>query len=141
MLEHLKSIVIEFNDRFEDLKNMEFPQWVTHPFLSPLEEIDSCYQEEIFQIMHNDFMHNIYKSQGILMWLNDEVQEKYLNIAMYAQSLLIHFPSSYLVECSFSSAIDFLSKKRNRLEITKRGDLRLKLSKMKPRIKELVKNK
>ena len=47
------------------------------------------------------------------------------------------FPSSYLVKCGFSAVSDLLLKKRNRLDITKRGDLRFKLSKLVPRINAL----
>ncbi|GFW59501.1 hypothetical protein TNCV_3221551 [Trichonephila clavipes] len=42
-----------------------------------------------------------------------------------------------LIECGFSAVNDLLSKKRNRLDITKRGDWRLKLTKLEPDIKSL----
>ncbi|GFV83731.1 SCAN domain-containing protein 3 [Trichonephila clavipes] len=44
----------------------------------------------------------------------------------------------YYAECGFSAVNDLLSKKRNRLNITKRGNLRHKLTKLEPEIKSLV---
>ncbi|GFV37124.1 uncharacterized protein TNCV_3633921 [Trichonephila clavipes] len=56
---------------------------------------------------------------------------------MVARKLLLPFPSSYLAECGFSAVNDLLLKKRNRLDIIKRGDLRLKLTKLEPDIRSL----
>ena len=63
-----------------------------------------------------------------MMWICEETQAKYLNTSSLARKLL--FPSSYLVECGFSAVNDLLLKKRNRLDITKQGDFRLKLTKV-----------
>lgn len=49
------------------------------------------------------------------------------------------FPSSYLAERGFSAVANLLSKKRNRLQITERGDLRLMLIMFKPEINKLLK--
>ncbi|KRX95335.1 hypothetical protein T4E_8787 [Trichinella pseudospiralis] len=43
-------------------------------------------------------------------------------------SRLLAFLSSYLVERGFSVVTDFLTKRRSRLQIVKRGDLRLFLT-------------
>ena len=50
----------------------------------------------------------------------------------------IAFPTSYLVERSFSAVALLLSKQRNRLKITDRGDLRLLLSEFQPDVEKLV---
>ena len=65
--------------------------------------------------------------------LCDETESKYQNSTSFARKLLLQFLSSYLTECGFSTAIDLLMK-RIRLNITKRGDLRLKLTKLVPNI-------
>ena len=72
-----------------------------------------------------------------MMWLCEETQAKYRNTSSLAGRLLLPLPSSYLVECGFSAVNDLLLNKRNRLDITKRGDLRLKLTTCLPRIKSL----
>jgi len=56
--------------------------------------------------------------------------------ASLKMSLLIRFPSSCLVESGFSVIVELLRAKGNRLEISKRGHLRLKLTKLEPRIKQ-----
>ena len=48
------------------------------------------------------------------------------------QKFLIAFPSSYLAERGFSEVANLLSKKRNLLHVTERGDLRLFLTNFHP---------
>jgi len=61
-------------------------------------------------------------------WLQAEIPEKYPGLWGIARKLLVAFPSSYLVEKSFSVVTNLLTKKRSRLNITERGDLRLVLT-------------
>ena len=55
------------------------------------------------------------------------------------QRLLIAFPSSYLAVRGFSAVATLVTKKRNRLHVTERGDLWLFLSKIEPDIIKLLK--
>jgi len=50
-------------------------------------------------------------------------------LARVLRQKVVSFLSSCLVKCEFSVAADLLRAKRNQLDITKRGDLRLKLTK------------
>jgi len=61
-------------------------------------------------------------------------QAKYPHLWEKIKLLLLAFPSSYLVEKGFSSVLQLLTKQRNRLQIYKRGDLRLFLSNIEPDI-------
>ena len=72
-----------------------------------------------------------------MAWFCEETEIKYPNSTKCARKLLLPFPSSFLAECGFSAVNDLLVKKRNRLDITQRGDLRLKLTKLEPNIKSL----
>ncbi|GFS64816.1 uncharacterized protein TNCV_2000451 [Trichonephila clavipes] len=54
------------------------------------------------------------------------------------KEFLIAFPSSYLVERDFSAVANLLTKKRNRLDITNREDLRLNLTKVMPNVQKLL---
>ncbi|KRZ82873.1 hypothetical protein T08_776 [Trichinella sp. T8] len=54
------------------------------------------------------------------------------------RTFLLAFLSSYLVERGISEATDFLTKKRSRLQIAKRGDLRLFLTNIEPNVDRLV---
>ncbi|GFU09769.1 uncharacterized protein TNCV_1765771 [Trichonephila clavipes] len=72
-----------------------------------------------------------------MAWLCDGTETKYPYSTNTARKLLLPLPSSYLAECGFRVVNDLLSKKRNRLDIIKRGDLRLKLTKLEPYIRFL----
>ena len=62
--------------------------------------------------------------------------EKYPVIAKKSLDLFVPFVTTYLCEQSFSRMLDIETKKRNRLCCE--NDMRLALSKVKPRISELV---
>ena len=115
---------------------MNFPSWLTQPLL--IDIFDSAVQYQNLSPM-NQWIRALFKQQkGTYMWLcAEEKKRKYPNICTSARQQLVPFPSTYLVECGFSAADNLLGNKRNRLDITKRGDLRLKLTKLSPRIKDL----
>ncbi|CAI9718247.1 domain-containing 3-like [Octopus vulgaris] len=137
IIDHLNILIKDFNDRFCDLKAMNFLSWLTQPLLINVSDATIQYQEELSELQHDESVKTLFKLKGTKMWLYDEVERKYPKISTSARELLIPFPSSYLVECGFSAVDNLLEAKRNRLEITKRGDLRLKLTKLSPQIKNL----
>ena len=73
------------------------------------------------------YLFNIEEAVG---WLCDETETQYPNSASFVRILVLPFPTSYLAECGFSAVYDLLLKKRNRLDVTKPGDLRPKLTKL-----------
>ena len=73
-----------------------------------------------------------------MMWLDSQVSAKYSKLAVVVQQALLPFPTTYLIECAFSSVTDILTKKRGRLDITGRVALRSKLTCFVPRISNLV---
>ncbi|GFT13251.1 uncharacterized protein TNCV_4077061 [Trichonephila clavipes] len=80
---------------------------------------------------------NIPMSDGLLCDGTETTYPHSTIRRMVARKLLLPFPSSYLAECGFTAVNDLLLKKRNRLDITKPGDLRLRLNKLEPDIKSL----
>ena len=138
--EHLNTLISDFNERFSDLKNMHIPSWLGQPFLVDLNDVEIEFQEELAELQCNQSMETLFKAKGVLMWLSDDMKKNYPKTTSRATEFVIHFPSSYLVECGFSAVNQLTSTSRNRLEITKRGDLRLKLTNLVPRIKSLCKN-
>ena len=135
--DHLNMLIKDFNNRFCDLKAMNFPSWLTQPLLIDVSDAAVQYQEELSELQHDESVKTLFKVKSTNMWLCDEVEGKYPNICKSARELLIPFPSSYLVECGFSAVDNLLESKRNRLYITKRGDLRLKLTNLSPRVKDM----
>ena len=70
------------------------------------------------------------------MWLH--CSAKFPLLWNEVKLFFIAFPSSYLVEKGFSAVNNILTKNRNRMDVVKRGDLRLFLSNMEPNIPKLV---
>ena len=65
------------------------------------------------------------------------LQKKYPALWGRAKLFFIAFPTSYLIERGFSVVSQILNESRNRLDIVQRGDLRLRLTAIKPNIEEL----
>ena len=143
--DHLNRLITNMSERFEDLINMEFPAWCSQPFLFDCEnetalETDGTIIEELLELQNDDTMRPIFVSKGMMMWLDQQVGERFPSLAAMARRILLPFPTTYLVECGFSTVSDILTKKRGCLKITERGDLRLKLTSLEPDIQGIVKD-
>ena len=95
-------------------------------------------QEELLGISTNEEFKVQFKKGYQHLWLQKDIPGNYPISWHIARKLLIAFPSSYLVERGFSTVVNLLTKKRNKLDITNRGDLRLNLTKLKPNIEHLL---
>jgi hypothetical protein len=71
-------------------------------------------------------------------WLQRQILVLYPALWAASKKFFIAFPSSYLAEGGFSVVSNLLTKKRNRLSIEERGDLRLLITNMAPNIEKLV---
>jgi hypothetical protein len=71
-------------------------------------------------------------------WLHRQIPVLYPALWAASKKFFIAFPSSYLAERGFSIVSNLLTKKRNRLSIVERGDLRLLMTNMAPNIEKLV---
>ena len=142
--EHLSDLNAELNDKFADLKGLNFPSWITQPFLfnSENNECLAMCSDQIDELMdlqnRLDSVKPIHASKQQLMSLNPQVSTKYPKLAYEAQQVLWPFPTTYLVECAFSAVTDILTKKRGRINNCERGDLRAKLTCFVPRFSHLI---
>jgi hypothetical protein len=106
------------------------------PMLVDLSDISNMpYQEELAEMQNDESVKTLFNIKGAMAWLCEETEIKYPDSTKCARKLLLPFLSSYLAECGFSAINYLLLKDRNRLDITQRGDLRLKLTKLEPNIK------
>ncbi|XP_053990033.1 SCAN domain-containing protein 3-like [Hylaeus volcanicus] len=138
IVNHLNILSADLKERFSDLKQIDLSTWMMQPILVDLSNISNMqYQEEFAELQNDESVKTLFNIKGAMAWLCEETEIKYPNATKCARKLLLPFPSSYLAECGFSAVNDLLIKKRNRLDITQRGDLRLKLSKLEPNIKSL----
>ena len=121
--------------RFKDLKELKIPGWVVNPFQAGANNADPNLVEELIDLQ-NDFEGEVLFQQiGYeAFWPKEQVKYLWEKIKL----LLLAFPSSYLVEKGFSSVLQLLTKQINRLQICKRGDLRLFLSNIEPDIIKLA---
>ncbi|CAG9565827.1 unnamed protein product [Danaus chrysippus] len=108
---------------------MDIPPWIINLF-DEMEVANVVLQEELLELSTNEELKVKFRKGYQTFWLQAEIPEKYPGLWEIARKFLIAFPSSYLVERSFSADANLLTKKRSKLNITERGDLRLFLTKI-----------
>jgi hypothetical protein len=126
----------DMTERFKDLLSMEIPDWVINPF-SYIGKV-RVLEEELMGLQNDFQLKPKFKKPYQEFWLHKEIPGRYPAAWREIKKLLISFPTSYLVEHDFSVVVRLLSKQRNRLQITHRGDLRLLLTEIKPDIGKLT---
>lgn len=136
-VQHLNALHTDFKIRFEDILTLEIPQWIINPYIF-IEESDIVLQEELIGISTNEELKGQFRNGYQQFWLQRDIPVIYPGLWSIARKFLIAFPSSYCVERGFSTVVNLLTKKRNRLEITDRRDLRLNLTSLKPNIENLL---
>ena len=127
--------------RFKDLTELVIPTWVINPFGTNIETVDIHLQEEFIDLQNDIECSAVFPQIGYnAFWMRNEVSEQYPHIYQALKLMFVAFPSSYLIEKGFSAVITFLTKHRNRLEISTKGDLRLLLTQLVPDIIKLAKS-
>lgn len=135
--DHLDILHKDMSERFEDLLNMEIPDWVINPFLENIEVCNDAVEEELTGLKHDIELKPMFKKSYQMFWLQKEICVRYPALWTIVKSLIVSFPTSYLVERGFSVVMKMLSQ-RNQLHIVERGDLRLMLTDFKPDIDKLM---
>ncbi|XP_076324411.1 zinc finger BED domain-containing protein 5-like [Tachypleus tridentatus] len=136
--EYMENVHEDMQTRFSDLLMMVIPTWVSIPFEVNVADIDISLQEPLIKLQSDEIMRAKFKDGKYNVWKTNDVATKYPLLWDKAQLYVIAFPTSYLVESGFSRVSQLLSKARNRLDIVKRGDVRLSLTSMEPDIKKLA---
>lgn len=137
--QHLDVLHVDCVERFQDILNMNIPGWVLDPFANADTAESSNLEEELVELTTNEELKVKFRNGYQEFWLQKPIPVLYPGLWSRVQIFLIAFPSSYLAERGFSAVANLLSKKRNRLHITERGDLRLMLTKLEPDISKLLK--
>ncbi|CAH1975392.1 unnamed protein product [Acanthoscelides obtectus] len=127
----------DFESRFEDILTMVIPPWIINPY-GDIEETNVIIQEELTELSTNEEPMVQFKNGYQQFWLQNNIPVTYPVLWNIARKFLISFSSSYLVERGFSAVTNLLTKKRNRLDIISRGDLRLTLTKLTPNVDNLL---
>ena len=77
-----------FNFRFSDLKEINYPSWMTQPLLVGLSDVTMEYQGELSELENDDSVKAMYKRKGTIVWLCEETHAKYQNTRNLARKLL-----------------------------------------------------
>lgn len=137
--QHLENLHIDFTERYQDILNLEIPDWVLDPFSNVNTAMSPQLEEELIELTTNEEIKIKFKNGYQEFWLQKPIPQLYPGLWSVVQRFLIAFASSYLCERGFSAVTTLLTKKRNRLLVTERGHLRLFLSKLEPDINKLIK--
>jgi len=136
---HLNELKSDMKKRFEDILNLKVYDWMKNPFTANVKEADAKCQEELLEMKYDEESKQNFDNDGYEnLWQNKKMPLLYPNMWKQVFNLLIPFPTSYLVESGFSAVNHIMTKERNRLNISERGDLRLFLTKIEPDIKYLI---
>lgn len=132
--DHLDMLHKDMSERYQDLLLLEIPDWVINPFSNT--EQPGVMEEELIELQNDVELKSNFKCKKSYQefWLQKDISTRYPALWSVVKKLLVAFPTSYLAERGFSVVAHLLSKQRNRLEIVKCGDLRLRLSDFKPDI-------
>ena len=137
--DHLKSLLENMIERYQDLINMEIPNWVLNTFTYVCgSNIILVIQEDLIAVKNDFELKPLFKKSYADFWLQKEIPERYPNLWEAIKLYFLAFPSSYMAERGFSAVSKLLTNQRNRLQIVKRGDMRILLSHIDPRVSELV---
>ncbi|KRY08758.1 SCAN domain-containing protein 3 [Trichinella patagoniensis] len=124
--DHLDVLKKDMQEKFQDILKMKILNWVIDPF-SNTDEIEMELEEELIDLQTNEELKPKFKNGYHSFWLQKQISDLYPGLWRMVRKFLLAFPSSYLVERGFSAITDFVIKKRSRLQIDKRGDLRRSL--------------
>ncbi|KAI0990067.1 hypothetical protein GJ496_001827 [Pomphorhynchus laevis] len=85
-------------------------------------------QDEVVNLQHDVSMRNKFSKLGRRAWFCHDIMEHYLILRSKLHMYMLPFPTTYLVEAGFSKLLLLWTKYRNRLNIERRGDLRMSMS-------------
>ncbi|KAK2712149.1 hypothetical protein QYM36_010996 [Artemia franciscana] len=134
----ISTVIYIILNQFSDLLGMDISIWVSIPFEVNVAQIELSLQEPLIELQSDEIRRAKFKDGKYNIWKTNDIVTKYPLLWDKAQFYVIAFPTSYLVEAGFRRISQILSKAGNRLDIVKRGDLRLSLTLIEPNIKKLV---
>jgi hypothetical protein len=134
---HLDNLRTDMTERFTDVTELQVPVWLLHPFSCNMDSVPIELQEELIDLRSDDVVTSQFsENQYDVLWYS--LSDRYPVLWASVNFFVLSFPASYLVEKGFSAVVDLLTKKRNRLNIIERGDLRLYITNFKPNVQALA---
>ncbi|KFD60778.1 hypothetical protein M514_27057, partial [Trichuris suis] len=136
--QHLEMLQGDFLRQFHDMLSLVIPNSVLDPSIVDPLNVDIYLQEELIDLQSNEEVKLRMERGYEYFWQHEEIPLRYPALWAPMKRLLIAIPSSSVVERGFSVVTELVTKKRNRLEVVNRGDLRLRVTSMQPNIERIV---
>ena len=96
---HLDALHKDFEERFEDILNLQIPQWIINPYdTTAIEEANLIMQEELITISTDKELKQKFNQGYQKFWLQRNIAIQYPTLWNIAEKYLIAFPLSYLVK-------------------------------------------
>ena len=135
---HLAELHRDMSVRFNDRFSLEIPGWVIDPFIEPSTEVPTHLEEELVSLQNDEDLKPKFKTSDQDFWMQTAIPKRYQTLWKDTKLFFVAFPTSYLVEMGSSIVSRLFTKQRNKLNITKRGDLRLLLINLDPDVDSLI---
>ena len=107
----------DMSARFNDLFSLEIHGWVIYPFTEPSTEVPTHLEEELVSLQNDE---DLTKPFGCKRWFQNATQP--------CEKTSSCFSLLFQLSTLFRGDSRLLTKQRNKLNITERGDLRLLLT-------------
>lgn len=138
---HLSQLSDELKRYFPDIDNAQ-DGWIRNPFAVTNESIISSLtikqQESLIEMSADETLQADFKTMSLIdFWAAR--QSEYPELSRKAVNFLLPFATTYLCESGFSHLVMIKTKYRNRLDAE--SELRLKLTKITPKIESLCNKK
>uniref|UniRef100_A0A5S6QJH8 Uncharacterized protein n=1 Tax=Trichuris muris TaxID=70415 RepID=A0A5S6QJH8_TRIMR len=108
-------LTLDSHFTLEDILSLEVPDWVINPF-SAVENAGLQLQEELLELQANEELKSKFRLGYRIFWLQRDISRFYPRFVV----------------------ADLLTKKRSKVQIVNRGDLRLRLTSIEPNIEKLL---
>jgi hypothetical protein len=140
LLEHLENLIAEF-ERYIPDADLASQHWIRNPFeadVADLSEDIPGLQEDLIELKNEELFRQLYAKESLgAFWT--QVKKEKPTIGAEAVKVLLPFSTTYLCEQGFSALTGIKTKTRNKLEPI--HDLRVALSKVEPRIDQIMQRK
>lgn len=109
------------------------------PYQGNVADVEIDLKEEIVELKIDETVQSLFYKGKLDVWKNKDISCKYPLLQENSKTHVIVLTSSYIVESGFSRLTHLLKKKnRNRVDLVKRGDLRLTITKLEADFKMLI---
>lgn len=139
---HLEFLYENFELRFNDLLELTIPKFVDQIHNMTVNDVANEKQE--LQMELCDIMADVrMKESAKVNWVDAGLEncEKYKATFNIVEPFIINLPTSYLAEKGFSIVLHSFTKQRSKMRLQSNPEIRLRLTKLTPRISELITRK